>query len=87
MAVAHPDRETVRSREIVGIYLRNCWDARQSGDGHFDPRGCYYRQDRNADSKEDGRTNPNAESTIRRIENSFVCVIEPNHAFLRRSAF
>ena len=79
MAVTHPDRKPVRPCEVVGIYLRNGGNMRQPGHGDFDPRRRDYREDRETDSDQDGRSNPDAKSAIRRIVNGSVCRIERDH--------
>ena len=79
MAVTHPDRKPVRPREVVGIYLRNGWNMRQAGHGDFDPRRRDYREDRDTDSDQDGRSNPDTKSAIRRIVDGSVCRIERDH--------
>ena len=79
VAVAHPDRKPVRSCEVIGIYLRNGWNMRQSGHGDLDPGRRDYRQDRDTDSDQDGRSNPDAKSAIRRIVDGSVCRIERDH--------
>ena len=80
VAVTHPDRKPVRSREVVGIYLRNGWNMRQSGHGDLNPRRRDYREDRDTDSDQDGRSNPEAKSAIGRIVDGSVCRIERDHA-------
>jgi len=76
MAVTHPYGKPVRPCEVVGIYLRNSWDTRESGNGDLDPRGCDYREERKPDSNQDGRANPNAEPPVLRVVNCRVRSIE-----------
>lgn len=52
---------------------------RQFGQGDVDPRRRDYREDRQTDSDQDGRSNPVAKSAIRRIVDGLVCRIERNH--------
>ena len=79
MAVTHPDRKPVRSCEVVGIYLRNGGNMRQPSHGDFDPSRRDYREDRDTDSDQNGRSNPDAKSAIRRIVDGSVCRIERDH--------
>jgi hypothetical protein len=65
--------------EVVGIYLRNGWNMRQPGHGDFDPRRRGHREDRDTDSDQDGRSNPDTKSAIRRIVDGSVCLIERDH--------
>jgi len=80
VAVTHPHRKPMRPREVVGIYLRNCWNMRQAGHGDFDPRRRDYREDRDTDSDQDGRSNPDTKSAIRRIVDGSVRLIERDHS-------
>ena len=79
VAVTHPDRKPVRPGEVVGIYLRNGWDMRQPGHGDLDPGRRDYRENRDTDSDQDGRSNPDAKSAIGRIMDGSVCRIERDH--------
>jgi hypothetical protein len=79
VAVTHPERKPMRPDEVVGIYLRNGWNLRQVGHGDFDPRCRDYREDRDTDSDQDGRSDPNTKSAIRWIVDGSVCRIERYH--------
>ena len=79
VAVTHPDRKPMRPSEVVGLYLRNGWNMRQPGHGDFDPRRRDYREDRDTDSDQDGRSNPETKSAIRRIVDGSVCLIKRDH--------
>ena len=83
MAVTNPNRKPVRPCEVVGIYLRKGWNMRQPGHLDFDPRRRNYRQDRDTDSDQDGRSNPDTKSAIRRIVDGSVRRIEPDQYSLR----
>jgi len=47
-----------------------------TGHGDFDPRRRDYREDRDTDSDQDGRSNPDTKSAIWRIMDGSVCRIE-----------
>ena len=79
MAITHPDRKPVRACEVVGIYLGNRGNMRESRQSHFDPSRRHCRKDRDAYSYQDGRPNPNAESAIRRVVNGLVCWVKRDH--------
>lgn len=81
MAVAHPYGKSVWPREVVRIDLRNGRNTRHSGYCDLNPSGHDYGEDRDTGSDQDGRANPNAESTIRWMVNGLVRCIELNHAF------
>jgi len=80
VAVTHPDRKPVRACEVVGIYLRNGCNMRESGHGDFDPSRRDCSDDGDADSYQDGRLNPDAKSAIGWIVDGSVCRIERDHA-------
>ena len=52
---------------------------RQSGYGDLNPRRRDYREDPDTGSDQDGRSNPEAKSAIRRIVDGSVCCIERDH--------
>src|SRR6202158_3209243 len=79
VAVTHPDRKPMRPCEVVRIYLRNRWNMRQPGHGDFDPRRRDYTEDRDTDSDQNRRSNPETKSAIRRIVDGSVCLIERDH--------
>jgi hypothetical protein len=79
VAIANPDRKPMRSGEVVGIYLRNSGNMRQPGHGDFDPRRRDYREGRDTDSDQDGRSNPDAKSAIRWRVDGSVGRIERDH--------
>jgi hypothetical protein len=80
VAVTHPDRKPVGPGEVVRIYLRNGWNLRQAGHRDFDPRRRDCREDRDTDSHQDGRSDPDTKSPIRWIVDGSVCRIERDHS-------
>ncbi len=82
VAIAYPYGKAVRPREVVWIYLRNGRNTRHSAYCHLDPSRDDCGEDCDTRPDQDGRSNPNAKTTIRRIMNSSVRVIEPNHPLL-----
>jgi hypothetical protein len=83
VAVTNPNWKPVRPCEVVGIYLRNGWNMRQPGHSDFYPRRRDYREDRDTDSDQDGRSNPDTKSAIRRVVDRSVCRIERDQYSLR----
>lgn len=81
MAITDPRRESVRAREVTGVDLRNSCNAGESAHRNFDP-GCRDdAENRNADSDQDGRANPNSKSTIAWIVDSSMLGIKSDHTF------
>lgn len=79
VTVTHPDRKSMRPCEVVRIYLRGSWNRRQTGHGDLNPRRRDYTEDRDADSDQDRRSNPDAKPAIRWIVDSSMCRIELDH--------
>src|SRR5690242_1527730 len=84
VTVAHPYREAVWPRKVVWIYLRNSRNTRHPGYSDLDPSSYDYDEDRDAGPNQDRRSNPNAKATIRRIMNSSMRGVEPNHPSLHK---
>ena len=64
MAVAYPEREPVRSSEVVGINLRHRRNGGQTSYRNFNPSGEDCGQNHDSDSFENGGANPNPEAPI-----------------------
>jgi len=79
MAVTQPDRKAVRTREVVGIDLRNCWNRRQSGYDDLDPGRGNDAGDSDCDACQNRRSNPNSKSAIFRVVNGLMCCVEWDH--------
>ena len=79
MAVAHPEREPVRSNEVVGINLRHRSNGGQASYRNFNPGGEDRGQNQGSDSDENGGANPNPEAAILGVVHCGVCHIEGNH--------
>src|SRR5579864_5189952 len=86
VAVTNPKWKPVRPCEVVWVYLRKGWNTRQTGHGDLDPRRHDYRQDRDTNSDQDGRSNPDTKSAIRRIVNGSMSRIKGDQYSLRRTA-
>src|SRR5262249_22757910 len=84
MAVPQPRRKAVRTSEVVGIDLRNCWDRRQSSYGDLDPCRGNNAGDSNCDACQNRRSYPNSKSPIFRIVNGPMCCVEWDHIVFYR---
>src|SRR5579872_2344035 len=82
VTVAYPNGKAMRPDEVVRVYLRNSWNARHPGNREFYPCSHECEEDRDSDPDQDGWSNPDAKTSIRRIMNSLMRGIEPNHPYL-----
>ena len=59
MAVADPERESVRAGKVVGVHHGNGWNVRQAGHGHLNPRRgnqrCDHERQFRSKSKDESR--------------------------------
>lgn len=65
--------------EVVGVYLWDSRNMRQTENGHFNPGSSNDRYNHYSDSDEDGRSNPYAKATVMRVVHRRVRSIKRNH--------
>lgn len=69
MAVAHPERKTVRSGEIVREYLRDGWDVREPPNARLNPRRRHRHDQQPNGNDQNRRPDPDSKPPVSGIMN------------------
>src|ERR1051325_8153041 len=79
MCVANPNRKAVWSRGGRFVKLGHWWNVRQTGNSNLSPRNHEWQKQQDGCSYNEGRFDPNPESSVWRIVNGFVSSVERAH--------